>query len=66
MHRVKDARKFRRAFNAHERSKRALEKAKSDIERFTTYLYGALKFQEQAVAQYNVTAKRLTKEHGGK
>ena len=61
--RVTDARAFKRAFQAHERSKRYLQKAASDIERFTTCLYGALKYQEQAVERYGVTAKRLQKQY---
>lgn len=59
MFRAPMTKKFLAAFRAHERSKRDLQKAASDIERFTGCLFGALKFQEKAVAHYHETAKRL-------
>jgi hypothetical protein len=62
--RIKDAREFKRAFHAHEHSKRELEKAQADIERFTECLYGALKFREEIVERYGVTAIRLRKAKG--
>lgn len=57
--------RFLTAFNNHERSKRELQKAANDIERFTTCLFVALKYQERTVEKYNKTAKALVKARGG-